>query len=208
MQLFAYQENPQSFYRPGHPLVCVVDMCGAGIAIAFFWLAHTSVLQFYFLAMCAMYIVSCVYHWLPHSAARLRCDHTTIYLLIVCTALPFWVGPLAFSAPQLGYWLVATLVLLGVPTFWCAGCSKKRNSLVFLAPTVPFVIHFVIQWSQIGQPWNTIWMSGTALYALSYAVFFFHWFDFKVDLFGFREMQHFLLLPATTIQAYVAYMIL
>lgn len=205
MQCLAYNEtSAKNVFRPRHPLVSGLDMVGMAVTVYYMFHSRNWAVQSYFLTLLALYFVSAIHHWMPHANWRRKLDHILIFVVISMTMMPYWGVLTPFEWQPLGPLIIVAAILAGTSIKYFSFLSKRASALVYALVAFPAIASFVWSWSLIVWPWNAYWAIGTLLYTFQLLIYTFHWFDLRKDLFGFREVQHLILLAATTIHSAVA----
>ena len=205
MRALAHQETPIGL-RPRRPIVCGIDILGLVVTL--------SVLASYKpspqvailpIAIAAQYAVSCVYHWLPQHILRQKADHLMIVVLIGVTVVPYW-STLLSETEML--WRLSTLTILTASIctirWFCFPWSKVGGWLYVMLGSFGLTISFYEF-----QEWLPLlglvgfWL-GIALYVVQFMVYTNEKPDPIPEVFGFREIQHVVLLCATTLQTVTA----
>lgn len=204
MSLHYDESSLKPAFRPRHPTVCFLDI--TGIVVTLFFLSqssHTAV-QSYLLSIVLLYVFSALHHWLSYNDWSRRLDHMMIFVAIAMTAMPYWGAypPLRWSPA--GPMLIAFIIALGVAAKLVSYFPKVLSATLYTAAGLPMVSYFIWNWSNVPEPFNVLWILGVGLYAFQMLIYTFHWFDFKTELFGFREVQHIFLLAATTLHSIIA----
>jgi len=204
MDAFAYREDTDG-WRPRHPIVCILDAIGFTIIIAFLYIYRPPLLVATLpLIMMLQYVVSIAYHWWPESGWRNKLDRSVIFMLIGATYVPFWGGLVEPDEAAVRLICVAIAVLIGV-AFLIGGASKLVIGLMYVAFTgTGLVVSFyeLQAWLQPG-PLFAFW-TGALLYAAQHIAYSIRWPNPLPELFGYRDVQHVLLVAATTTHAFIA----
>ncbi|PIR82151.1 hypothetical protein COU20_03985 [Candidatus Kaiserbacteria bacterium CG10_big_fil_rev_8_21_14_0_10_59_10] len=191
--------------RPRRPLVCALDITGMAIALvllaAYRPSATVAVLP---LAVIAMYAASCAYHWLPESSMLGKLDHMLIFVLIGVTLVPYWGMLLPWSEAWWRFALVAFAIACGCAIKAFTVLQRGASAAAYVAAAVPLLTsaHQTAVWLPIA-PLVCFW-AGVGLYLLQLAVYTARRPDPYPELFGYREVQHSILLCATTLHVSVA----
>lgn len=204
MHPLAHHEDGRGSY-PRHPLVCFLDAVGFCVTIALIVVYKPSpVTAILPIAISLQYAVSFYFHWMPYSRALSKIDRSVIFLLIAATYMPYWGNllpvdeavhrlPWVWIAAAVGIVLVlsdVSAICIGI--FWAAFASAGliisfRELQVWLPP----------------DALSAFWLA-SILYGAQQMVFALRLPNPMPELFGFREVQHVLLLIATTTSSIVA----
>lgn len=204
MPLHYEESGSKATFRPRHPIVCFLDMVGIVMAMFFLFQSTHVAVQSYLLSIVLLYVISALHHWLTYKDWSRRLDHIMIFVVIAMTALPYWGAypPLRWSPA--GPVLIAVIIALGVTAKLISYYPKVLSATLYTVAGLPMVSYFILNWSNVPEPYNVLWIFGVGLYVFQMLIYTFHWFDFKAELFGFREIQHIILLTATTIHSAIA----
>jgi len=192
-------------WRPRHPLVCMLDIAGCAITLALLAAyPQKFIVAILPWSIAALYAVSCLYHWLPVHAVRQKLDHLMIAVVIAVTYLPFWWTQLPTPEP-----LLLTLILGALFVFVCALklffiSRQTLGGIVFLIMgLVGTLVSFNGLRVWLPTPAFACFWLGLMLYLLQFAIYAGKKPDLWPEHFGFRELQHVLLLWATTLHSVV-----
>ncbi len=204
MNALAYLEDTPG-WRPRHPVVCILDTIGFAIALAFLVAYRPSpAAAFLPLTIMLQFVVSFNYHWARFSPWRRLIDQSVIFMLIGATFVPYWGGFLPPDEAVVHLAGVAIGVVIGIG-FLLAGTRQLFIGLLYAGSSAAgLVISFyeLQRWLPF-WPWLAFW-AGAALYLAQQLVLALQRPDPFPELFGFREVQHVLILLATTTHMYVA----
>lgn len=187
-------------FRLRHPFVCCNDLGALGITLFFFSQTENPAVIAYLVAACLLYGASFLHHWIRHTSWGRTLDHTMIFVLLSSTALPLW-------GEHLWGWLLTGLIIVvggayKFYTFNVGGDSFKKSSsaIMYIAAAVPQIGYFLIDWYGAGLSslWHWSWAAGSLLYLGQLGIYTKHWFDWLPEQFGYREVQHLILLCAST----------
>lgn len=199
MSIIAYREEGGGLW-PRHPVVCALDIAGfaamVGLLATYPQPFTVSVLP---ITIAALYIVSGVFHWLPHNTVRQKVDHCMIAMVIATTYVPLWATLLPLNVAlkrfaTLGVILCCVLAIKLLRIHWRA-VGGAAFLLLGAYPVLTSV--FELQEWLPAAGLFCFW-AGIVLYALQHAVYASKWPDLLPQRFGFREVQHSILLVATT----------
>lgn len=204
MRLLAHREDGRWSY-PRHPLVCVLDVVGFCITIRLMALYKPSFLTATLpIAIAIQYVVSFLHHWMPFSDLRSKLDRSVIFLVIGATYVPYWSQLLP---PEEA---LHRLPWVGLATF--AGIAFLLEGAPELAIGIYWAVFAcaglaISFWEiQVWLPWNivVIFWFGSSLYGLQQLVYACKYPNPYPEVLGYREVQHMILLVATTIGSIVA----
>lgn len=204
MNAFAHCEDG-CVWRPRHPIVCVLDFAGILTMVALVATyrpsATSAVLP---IAIVLQYCASLLHHWMPYTEWRSKLDRSVIFLVIGATYVPYWSNLLPpeeamARLPWVGIATVAGVaLLLGGARAWLVGIYWATFASAGLV-----VSFYELQvWLPSGA--LALFWTGSALYALQQATYSLKYPDPLPELFGYREVQHVLLLGATIIGSVIA----
>ncbi|MES2931259.1 MAG: hemolysin III family protein [Patescibacteria group bacterium] len=197
MNVFAHREDDCGLF-PRHPVVSIIDLIGAGIAIGF--LVAQAVSPFVLpIVIAAQYLASCVYHWRPHCRVRQTIDHLMIAVLITATYVQFWMQ----SLPE-GSWRWRVLVLSAVMAVILVvrlllPDKEKLRGILFLVLGLGGLGMSVAAPDMLSAVGWAGFLAGVALYFLQFVIYSRKKPNPVPGAFGFREVQHLILLAATTL---------
>ncbi len=204
MPVYYDESDAKATLRPRHPIVCFLDIIG--IVVALFFLSQSThiAVQSYLLSIVLLYFFSTLHHWTLYNDWSRRLDHIMIFVVIAMTAMPYWGGFPALKWTPAGPILIAVIIIFGVIAKLISYFPKVFSAVLYTAASLPMVSYFIWNWSNVPEPFNILWICGIGLYFFQMLIYTFSWFDFKKELFGFREVQHIILLVATTLHSSVA----
>ncbi len=197
VNLFAHREDDCGLF-PRHPIVSLIDFVGAGVAIGFLVIHPVSpyVLP---VVITAQYLASCVYHWRPHCTVRQTIDHLMIAVLITATYVHFWMQSLPVEAWSWRVLILCTVMAAILAVRLLLPDQEKLRGILFLVlglgglgmtGVAPHMLS-VLGW--------TGFIVGVALYFLQFVIYSRKKPNPVPEVFGFREVQHLILLAATTL---------
>jgi len=200
--IFAHQEAGCGL-RPRHPMVCILDVAGFVVTLGLLAVYPQKLVVVVLpLAMLMQYAISCAYHWLPHNGVWRRLDHLMIAVLITATYVPYW-GTMLPAEQALPRFVVVGVILgcvcvaqffffkwqiLGGILFLALGLYGNLVSLYELPGWLP-PMGFIFFWA------------GMSLYLVQFAVYAARKPNPLPERFGYREVQHLILVAATTLQS-------
>lgn len=204
MSTFAHCEDGY-VWRPRHPVVCMLDIVGVVMTLVLVVAYKPSLTSASLpLAVTLQYCVSLLHHWAPYTEWRSKLDRGTIFLVIGATYVPYWANLLPPEE-----------AMVRLP--WVAGVGVVGVSLLFLGVRGWLIGIYWAAYASAGlvvsfyelQVWLppgvlAIFWVGSVLYGVQQAVFALQYPNPAPELFGYREVQHVLLLFATTIGSIVA----
>lgn len=201
-----HRQDREDLWRPRRPVVCVIDV--AGFLSALLVIAHGHEYRTVVViaaAIALQYVLSCLYHYLPYSRLLQTLDHAGIVLLIAGSFIPYWAAIVAPEDLQTRLWILGALVAGGIVFKIALLDWDKIGSALYLS-VGGFGVTVSIDEFLHGLPAHIsfgFW-TGAILYLVQFAVYFFEWPEVRKDLFGYRELQHSILLMATTTHMLVA----
>lgn len=206
MLAFAHQEKPHTLLRPRHPVVCSIDIVGLLVTGALLFIYRPSlVIAALPLAIAFQFCVSILHHWLPYSEWRSRLDRSAIFLFVAAYYLPYWGTMLEPSEAATRLPFVGLVMILGIAFLW-AGLSAW---LVALLQTLFAASGLVISFYEL-QVWLTptgqiLFWTATVLYGAQHLIYALRFPNLVPRVFGFREVQHVILLIACVISMLVIF---
>lgn len=203
--LFKYDESgTKSALYPRHPLVCYLDIAGIVATTFFFFQSEAIAVQGYLFSIVLLYAFSTLHHWISYADWSRRLDHIMIFAVIAMSAMPYWGAYPPLQWTPAGPILIVAIIALGMIAKLVSFFPKILSSLLYTAAGLPMVVDFLWNWSSSPEPYNFLWIFGVGLYSFQMLIYTFEWFNFKKELFGFREVQHLTLLAATTLHSVIA----
>ncbi len=190
---------------PRHPIVCLIDIAGFAITLLLLVVYPAKpMVALLPIAMLLQYAISCTYHWVPRNDTWQRIDQGMIVLLVAATYAPFWstladTSELWWRAPVLALLTGTTLLFRCFwPSWWqvsgvlypilgAFGCVVSFNEIAAGLPSTGLAAFWI----------------GVACYFLQFLVWARHWPDPLPEVFGYREVQHAVLLCGTTLHSIV-----
>jgi hemolysin III len=201
MNYLKYEESVKKWYRPRHPFVAAHDLVVV-VVVTIFSLITSSWQQLYFLVVVAMFAVSSLHHWLPYESWHHRLDRSMIQIMIAGTPLPYTIEIIGNGDFMLLVLLWGSAVLFFIikivfgyltrQGFWSAAVYVVTG-LLAVAVMIPVQSKSIF--------WTVIFWSGVGIYALQLLSYNRKWFDFFPERFGYREVQHLMLLAAVCCHA-------
>jgi predicted membrane channel-forming protein YqfA (hemolysin III family) len=194
------ESSNKAAFRPRHPIVCLLDVIGIFSGVFFFCQAESPAVVVYLTALFLLYTCSALHHWVQHTKWGRTLDHTMIFVFLSTTAIPLW-------AEYTAGWLVTgTVIVAGtcfkLHTFYVGeeSFSKGSSAVMYILAAVPQIVFFLVQWyGDLWSIYNWSWAVGSLLYLWQLGIYTKHWFDWMPEVFGYREVQHVVLLFATII---------
>lgn len=201
MNLFAHREDDCGLF-PRHPIVSIIDLIGAGIAIGFFVTRPVSPFLLP-IVIVAQYLASCVYHWRPHCRHRQTIDHLMIAVLITATYVHFWMQSLPADAWSWRVLILCTvMVVILLVRLALPDQEKLRGVLYLVLGLGGLVMSGALAHVLSSNAWAGF-LVGVALYFLQFVIYSIKKPNPVPLVFGFREIQHLILLCATTLHLVV-----
>lgn len=201
MNVLAHRENGSGLL-PRHPIVCILDIVGAAVAIGF--LIDRPFLLVLPVAIVAQYGLSCLYHWLPFNKARQTLDHLMIAVLITATYVQFWIRSLPVDE---SVWRTVTLcsvmALILLLRIALPSHERLRSALYLVLGVGGFLLS--ISSPHLLPLMGWVWfLAGIGLYFVQFAIYALQKPDLFPAVFGFRELQHVILLAASSLHLVAA----
>lgn len=203
--VFRYDESAtKRWWQPRHFGVVAVD--SIGVLTSLWWLLYSPhwTTDVYLFTLVALYAVSGAYHHVRYRDWLGRLDHMMIFYIIAITALPYWGHILPWDRYWGGPLLILFICIVGTVIKLVSFLPRFLSAGAYLAAAVPMVSYFILSYDLIPAAQYTWWLVGIALYALQLGVYTLQQPDPYTELFGYREIQHLVLLCATNIHCYVA----
>ncbi len=205
MQLtFAHNEATDG-KLPRHPIVCLIDLFGFALTFLLIVIYPAKpMVALLPVAMMLQYAISCIYHWVPRNDTWQRIDQGMIVLLVAATYAPFW-STLTDASEY--WWRIPILTLLTFITllFRCHYASWWRVSGVLYPILGAFGC--IVSFNEIRIGLSPIGLAafwaGVACYFLQFLIWAKHWPNPIPEVFGYREVQHTVLLCAMTLHSIV-----
>jgi channel protein (hemolysin III family) len=200
-----YNESPtKPWWYPRHPGVTILDSIGCLTTI--YWLHKSNhwTTDGYLLTLLALYIVSGLYHHVIDRVWLRKLDHAMIFYIIAITALPYWGHILPFTWYDGGPLLIIVICVLGSIIKLLSFLPRHISGLAYILAAAPMVSYFIVYRDYIPQPQQSMWLFGIVLYALQLSAYTFGKPDLYPEKFGYREVQHIVLLCATNLHSWIA----
>jgi len=203
MRFFQYEEGIKSWRRPRHPFVSLHDIAVVCLALFFVFMTERWV-RLYFVVVVVMFTISALHHWLPNSGWHYRLDRSAIQIMIAGTTLPYAEDILASG----GWWFWILWIWAAVFILLKIMFDKLWSESVWL-PRVYFItgVLAVFAMAPVGlrwEGWAILFWLGVGLYTLQLFSYNKQWFNFHLDAFGYREVQHLILLMAVGCHTFAA----
>jgi hemolysin III len=204
MRFFEYEEGIKHWCRPRHPFVSLHDITIVCLAL-FFVYATEDWLRLYFVIVAVMFAISALHHWLPDQRWHCRLDRSAIQIMIAGTTLPYaeyilasgggwWFGML---------WVWATVLMLIKITFGSLMSHGWLPPMVYVVTGLLAVMVMVPVGLQL-ESWAILFWLGVGFYTIQLIPYNKKWFDFYLEKFGYREVQHLILLVAVGCHSFAA----
>lgn len=205
MKFLRYQEGYKLWWRSRHPFVAFHDIV---VTISALFLVSISQgwLQLYFFVVTAMFATSGLHHWLPYQSWHHRLDRSMILIMIAGTPLPYTEYILGSGG---GWWFLIlwlwTLVFMFVKIVF--GRLMYQGLLPSSVYAVTGLLAVVVMLPVDLQSfwWFILFWFGVGLYGLQLFSYNQKWFDFYPEHFGYREVQHLILLAAVGCHTFAAF---
>jgi len=202
MSIFAHREDTRDWH-PRHPIVCILDMIGVCIAICFYLYRPTFALALLPLAIGLQYVASCAYHWLPVNKARWAFDHLAIAFLITATYVQLWIIGLPSDA---SHWRIFFLCAM-MGNVWLIILAEPSNSLLrgilYATLTALGLLLSLLYPAMLPLRGWVDFIAGITMYGAQQLILAIESPDPAPKVFGYREVQHCVLLAASTTHLYV-----
>lgn len=189
--------------RPRHPIVAIIDIV---FAVIIFFTLFTDLRWFefaYLVSVLTMFAFSSFFHWVPHTEVNRRIDHALIYLLIACTVLPYWEYLHEAGKEGILFMLFITAVIGSLNKLFNGISSRVVSSVMFSIVGLLSVFTMAGVPERVGTHVASLFWIGVALYALQQLIYTKKMLDIAPDLFGYREIQHFVLVCAASLHTAV-----
>lgn len=203
MRIFAHWEETDGS-SPRHPIVCILNLCGMYSAVVFVACTMQWSLMILPAAVFLQYAASAAYHWLPYSKTRQTLDYMAIAWLIAATYIQFWLKllPPQESLPQI-YFMCGFAGAICVFHLLFPEHGALRGTLYLLLGIAGLILSAIHPYLFTTLGWLGF-SFGVALYLLQFAIFTIEKPDCWPGLFGYREVQHVMLLAASDIHLFFA----
>ncbi len=182
----------------------MLDIMGLCIAVGFYLYRPTLTLAVLPFAVGVQYTASCLYHWLPNRKHWWAFDHLAIAFLITATYVQFWIGGLPSDA---SHWRIFFLFAMML-NVWLITVAEPNNGLLrgVLYAVLTF-IGLVLSLLHPGmlpfEGW-VVFIAGIALYGIQQLILAVESPNPMPEVFGYREVQHCILVAASTTHLFVA----
>lgn len=200
---------PVGFFEVRRPGVVIIDSVGAIIALFFLLEAHKQGSVVYQTIVIIAYLASISHHWWEEHRIRHACDLAMVMVLTGGTVFPY-VYVIALS-PWQSVGTVVLGVLVGVVVLGVIGFFLHNTMAIwlrlgaYLFAGLLSVAIMVLVSVQIGSlEFTVVFWAGVVLYALQMVVYKQKAPDPVPFLYGYRELQHTLILVATILHGYLA----
>jgi channel protein (hemolysin III family) len=198
------ETTTKPWWRPRHPIVCLLDTTGLLLSLFFWWHATHWSVAVYLLCLAALYFFSGLHHWHLYRTWTGRIDHAMIFVVIAVSALPYWGALIPLPWYPAGPLFIGTIVVVGGGTKLVRSFPRVLSGVLYTLAGVPMVLYFLWRWDDIPAPYNSLWIIGVGLYMLQLMVYTWKWPNFAPDHVGYRDVQHVVLLCATTLHSVIA----
>ena len=202
--IFSHNEKAGWFY-PRHPVVCIIDSVGFLIAFSLilFYQPHFTTLVLP-TAVMLQYTVSFIHHWFSYSELRSKVDRGMIFILIAATYVPYWEGLLPAHESLERLVPVGISALIGLILLFSNVSEKIIGIYWALFASAGLVVSFFELQAWLPKAALLFFWIGTLFYGVQQVIYTFEYPDPLPNVFGYREVQHIVLLIATTIGSLVA----
>lgn len=204
MNALTHQEDGCG-WRPRHPIVCILDVFGFVAVVGLVaWYRPTLTTSTLPIAIAFQYVVSFLHHWMPYTEWRSKLDRSVIFAVIGATYVPYWGGllPVNEALERLPWVGVATVT--GCALLFYGASDRVVGVFWALFASAGLMISFYELQVWLPQPALTVFWIGSSFYGLQQIVFALKYPNPFPELFGYREVQHVLLLAATMIGSIIA----
>lgn len=197
------ESESKPWWFPRHPGVAALDIIG--IVTSIWWLTQSNhwTTDVYFLTLIALYGVSCLYHFVWYRDWLAKLDHIMIFYIIAITALPYWGHILPWDWYPGGLLVIGIVCVLGTVVKLVSFLPRYVSAIAYLGAAAPMVIYFILSYEEIPTEQYTQWLIGIVLYGTQLGVYTAKWPDPYTEQFGYREIQHIILLCATNLHSFV-----
>ncbi len=199
------ESSTKPWWYPRHSGVVVLDT--VSVTSALWWLGTSThwTTTIYTITILLLYGVSLVYHFVSYRDWLGKLDHIMIFYVIAITGLPYW----GHIMPTTPFWhgiaFVVGICVAGTITKTLHFLPRYLSAVVYLLAAVPMVSYLLINFDRLPTITATLWLVGVGIYGIQLAVYTLKWPDPRPNQFGFRELQHLLLLGATNLHSYIAH---
>jgi hemolysin III len=204
MSLLQYEEGVKTWHRPRHPLVALQDMVIVSLALCLINLTENWT-EWYFIAVAVMFTVSTLHHWLSYQSWHHRLDRSAIQIMIAGTPLPYVEYIFANGDGWMfGFIWIWVAVFISAKIIFGRLMNRGLWPSVVYAATGLLAVTVMAPVELQSSTWGILFWSGVGLYALQLFSYNRKWFDFYPEKFGYREVQHLILLVAVGCHASAA----
>jgi hemolysin III len=198
MSIFAHREDTRGF-TPRHPIVCIEDLVGASSAVAYIVYVRDWSLTILPAAILFQYVASGTYHWLPYNKVRQTIDHVAIALLIAGTYIQFWFKLLPTSEFMPLMYSMCSFAL-GICIFRIVSPDRLHgiSYVMYLLLGLVGLLFTILNGYMFTDALSMfLFLTGVGLYAIQFAIFSLEDSDPWPNVFGYRELQHVILVAAS-----------
>ncbi len=202
--MFLYNESAgKPWWQPRHPGVVILDTIG--VLTSLWWLvaSHHWTTDIYLTTIIMLYGVSALYHHAQYSDSLAKLDHIMIFYVIAITALPYWGHITPFDQYWIGPSIVGAICVIGTIVKIVSFLPRFVSAAAYILAAVPMVSYFIFNFEEIPSPFGLLWLGGVCLYGAQLAVYTLKKPDPFSDQFGYREIQHVVLLSATNLHSFI-----
>jgi hemolysin III len=191
-------------WYPRHPGVVILDTIGVIMSVYWLTVSVHWTTDIYIFTLAMLYIVSGLYHYVQDRTWLGKLDHIMIFYVIAVTALPYWghIIPLAWYPG--GPLVIIMVCIMGTVVKTLKDLPRFISGFVYVLASLPMVIYFIINFEHITPPYGSLWMIGIVLYSIQLGVYTLKKPNPFNELFGYREIQHIVLLMATNLHTIIA----
>jgi hemolysin III len=189
---------------PRHPGVVILDVIG--VVTSLWWLTQSQhwTTDVYLATFVLLYGVSGLYHHYYDRSWLAKLDHIMIFWIVAITALPYWDHIIPWDWYPGGLLLIFIICILGTVVKLVSFLPRVVSAIAYLAAAAPMVIDFIVSYDEIPALQYWLWLFGIVLYTIQLAVYTRMRPDPYPSQFGYREIQHIVLLAATNLHSWIA----
>ena len=202
MSIFAHRENTRGF-TPRHPIVCLLDICGLGIAAGFYLYQPALLHALLPCAVAVQYIASCMYHWLPNRKLWWAFDHLAIAFLIAMTYVQMWIGSTHSDVPYEKIFFLCSMLCIVWFFILDEPDNNRQRGILYVALTLLGFVLSLCNPSMLPLRGWVDFIAGIVMYGSQQLILAVESPDPVPKVFGYREVQHCILLAASATHLYV-----
>jgi len=122
-----------------------------------------------------------------------------IFLVITMTMLPYWGYIMPWQNYSVGLLILGTITIVGVAIKSINCLGDYVSAGVYVLAGLPVAVDADALWSNLIWPWNFVFFFGVFLYLVQLVIHATESCEIKPALFGYRELQHCILLLAVAL---------